>query len=78
MRPVRERQRVALVRDAEAVQRYEVELACWDKGFSAWKRDKRTDEEPPLGPDYPPPVRYVVSDTTVEALAPILRANPRG
>ena len=78
MRPVRERQQAALVRHLEAVQRFEIDLACWDKSFTAWKRDKQTVEEPPLRPEYPASVRYVVSDTTVEALAPILQANPRG
>src|SRR5207249_1962604 len=34
--------------------------------------------EPPRKPEPPNSVRYVVGDVTVEALAPILKANPRG
>jgi hypothetical protein len=45
--------------------------------LSAWKRDKNTKEPPPKKPDPPRAVRYVVQDTSVEALAPLLLANPR-
>jgi hypothetical protein len=78
MRPVRGRQRRALERYAEAVKGYEADLARWEKGYAAWKRDKNTAGDPPAKPDPPQAERYVVSDTTVEALAPILLANPRG
>ncbi|MBM3979087.1 MAG: DUF3987 domain-containing protein, partial [Planctomycetes bacterium] len=44
----------------------------------AWKRAKGAADDPPAKPDVPDAVRYIVSDTTVEALAPIMMANPRG
>jgi hypothetical protein len=78
MRPVRERQRKALERYAEEIKKYEAGLACWEKDMAAWKRDKHAASDPPPKPEPPQAERFVVSDTTVEALAPILLANPRG
>jgi hypothetical protein len=78
MRPVRDRQRKALDRHAEEMKQYEAELARWEKDYAAWKRSKDATEEPPAKPDAPHAERSIVSDTTVEALAPILQANPRG
>jgi hypothetical protein len=78
MRPVRERQRKALERHAEEMKQYEADLARWEKDMTAWKRDKDSASDPPEKPDPPQAERFIVSDTTVEALAPILRANPRG
>jgi hypothetical protein len=78
MRPVRERQRKALERHVEEMRQYEAELARWEKDYTAWKRSKDATEEPPAKPDAPHAERYIVSDTTVEALAPLLLANPRG
>jgi hypothetical protein len=78
MRPIRERQRKALERHAEEMKQYELDLARWEKELAAWKRDKDTTNDPPPKPEPPQAERHVVSDTTVEALAPILLANPRG
>jgi hypothetical protein len=78
MRPVRERQRKALERHAEEVKQYEGDLARWDKAMAAWRRAKDAGGDPPEKPDPPQAERFIVSDTTVEALAPILLANPRG
>ncbi|MBM3982084.1 MAG: DUF3987 domain-containing protein, partial [Planctomycetes bacterium] len=76
MRPARERQRRALDRHAEVMKEYEANLARWEKDFAAWKRAKGAADDPPAKPDVPDAVRYIVSDTTVEALAPIMMANP--
>ncbi|NMC21107.1 MAG: DUF3987 domain-containing protein, partial [Thermogutta sp.] len=57
--------------------RFEAELARYERDIAAWKRDKRADD-PPQKPEPPTARRIVVSDTTVEALGPILRDNPRG
>ena len=78
LRPVRERQRKALERHAEKMKQYEANLARWEKDMTAWKRDKDAPSDPPEKPDPPQAERFIVSDTTVEALAPILLANPRG
>src|SRR5262249_55533718 len=78
MRPVRERQRKALGCHDEAMREHEADLARWEKEQAAWKRTDGDGGEPPRKPPPPPAERYVVSDTTVEALAPILLENPRG
>ena len=78
LRPVRERQRKALERHAEEMKRYEADLARWEKGMADWRRDKNALSDPPEKPDPPRAQRFIVSDTTVEALAPILLDNPRG
>ena len=57
---------------------YEVELLKYDKKLIAWRRATGMDTDPPEKPPKPEPVRYLVNDTTVEALAPILLANWRG
>src|SRR5262249_18724659 len=78
MRSVRERQRKALERHAEAVKQHEADLARWEKDMAAWKRDNNAGADPPTKPEQPQAERFVASDTTVEALAPILLTNPRG
>jgi len=78
MKTIRERQGKALQRYAESMNDHEVDLACYEKAIAAWKRDKKTDEPPPTKPDPPQAERCIVSDATVEAMAPLLLANPRG
>jgi hypothetical protein len=78
MRPVRDRQRESLERHAEAARDYEAELARWEKEMTAWKRNQSTTDAPAPKPQPPAAERFLVSDTTVEALAPILLENPRG
>jgi hypothetical protein len=78
MRPIRERQGKALKRHAEAIKRHEADLARWEKDMAEWKKDKAAAGDPPPKPDPPQAERLIVADTTVEALAPILQANPRG
>lgn len=78
LRPLRDRQQKLLEQHQRAMERYEVELAKWEKAHARWKRGKNAEEPPPTKPVRPEAGRYVVDDTTVEALSPILRANPRG
>lgn len=78
MQPMRDRQRKSLESHFKVEQQHQDDLAYYDKAMMAWKRDKKTTDPPPTKPDPPQAVRYIVSDTTVEALAPLLRANPRG
>jgi hypothetical protein len=77
MRPIRDRQGKAMERHKEAMKQYQAELARWEKEMAAWKRNKAAGD-PPERPNPPPCERLVVSDVTVEALAPILLENPRG
>jgi len=76
MRPVRERQRKALERHAEKMKQYKADLACWERNMTAWKR--KGSGLPPAEPEEPRAERFIVSDTTVEAIGPILLDNPRG
>jgi len=78
MRPIRERQRKALERHAEAMRQYEAAMAHHEKAMAEWKRDKKSTDDPPERPEAPHAKRCIVSDTTVEALAPLLLSNPRG
>jgi len=78
MRPIRERQRKALERHADAMREYEADLARYEKALAEWKRDRKAANDPPEKPQAPQAERCIVSDTTVEALAPLLLANPRG
>ncbi len=62
---------------AEAEKRYQADLLRYEVDRAAYVKDRSTGE-PPEKPEPPGAVRHVVSDTTIEALAPILLANPRG
>lgn len=55
--------------------RYEAELAGWKRQAAKGQGDAG---DPPVKPAPPIARRYIVSDTTTEALAPILLGNPRG
>jgi hypothetical protein len=69
MRPVRERQ-------SEAFKVFEAQQREYEAALEAWNERKKGER----GEKPQPPTceRFIVSDTTVEALAPILLANPRG
>ncbi|ASV76193.1 hypothetical protein THTE_3592 [Thermogutta terrifontis] len=58
-------------------QQYKVNLLAYEKALAEWKRAKDSGE-PPEEPKEPMARRILVKDTTVEAIAPILQANPRG
>lgn len=55
--------------------RYEAELTGWKRQAAKGHGDAG---DPPEKPNPPIARRYIVSDTTTEALAPILLGNPRG
>jgi hypothetical protein len=69
MRPVRERQSRAFKVFEAQQQEYEAALEAWQEAKKGERGEK---------PQPPSCERFIVSDTTVEALAPILLANPRG
>jgi hypothetical protein len=63
----------------EAVATYERDLLQYESDLAHWKRKKQDERgDPPKKPKEPQAVRYLVSDPTIEALAPIQLANPRG
>lgn len=69
MRPIRERQ-------SKAFKLFEAQQSEYESALEAWNEAKKGER----GEKPEPPVceRFIVSDTTVEALAPILLENPRG
>lgn len=74
------RQRLAFAEHAERMLEHDRAMLEHDANVAAWKRDlaKGRGGAPPDKPVRPAATRYVVSDTTIEALAPILADNPRG
>lgn len=69
MRSIRERQSRAFKVFAAQQQEYEADLETWQNSKKGDRGEK---------PQPPSCERYIVSDTTVEALAPLLVENPRG
>jgi len=77
MKPIRKFQRRALKRYSQEMAEYEADMVVYGKEFKEWEKS-RDGGEPPVMPVEPRATRYIVSDVTVEALAPLLQANPRG
>ncbi|HRR86054.1 MAG TPA: DUF3987 domain-containing protein [Phycisphaerae bacterium] len=77
LQPVYHLQAKAMKQAAAAQDLYEKALLRYDKELSEWKRRKNAGD-PPAKPEPPQAERMHVSDITVEAIAPILLANPRG
>jgi len=55
LRAVRERQRKALKRHADAMRGYEAELLHYEKALAQWNRDKKATDDPPTKPEAPQP-----------------------
>lgn len=85
MSPIRKVQAEAFKEHDVARAEWEADHLRYEAELTAWKRDavkRRPDDgysvAPPEKPIPPAARRFVVSDTTTEALAPILLDNPRG
>lgn len=82
MKPARKAQAAAFKEYALAQAAWEADYLRYEAELLAWKRaagsDKGQAGDPPEKPVAPIARRYIVSDTTIEALAPILLGNPRG
>ncbi|MFA6045872.1 MAG: YfjI family protein, partial [Phycisphaerales bacterium] len=77
--PLRQRQREAFKSHEAEMQEHAVALAKYETARQQWmSRGMSKNETPPPRPAEPQPERHIVQDVTVEALAPILKANPRG
>lgn len=75
--PIRTRQEDALAVHSDQMAEYADTLARYERDLGAWKRSK-ADTSPPCKPAQPVADRCWTDDTTVEALAVLLRDNPRG
>lgn len=60
---------------AEAAEKYEQELAGYDRDLAKWKKLRNSSDSPPRKPEPPPCNRFLTSDTTIEALAALLAAQ---
>lgn len=77
LKPVKDRQRDAFRRHADAMAQFGADELEHVKALDAWKRSK-TNGEPPTPPIEPDAERYLADDTTIESLAGLLRNQPRG
>ena len=63
----------------EMLDQYKRDKLLHEADVSLWKKSGRSKgEPPPEEPKEPQPVRYLVNDATIEALAELLENNPRG
>ena len=76
MKPLYEAQGVAMQQHTEEMTEHERRAEAYDAEHRNWR--KNGDGEPPEKPEPPIAPRFIVADTTVEALAPMLADNPRG
>lgn len=76
-RAIEELQRRALMDHDEELKRYKAKVYAYDVRRAAWVK-KGGAGDPPEEPDKPVPERLYCSDTTIEALAPLLKDRWRG
>ena len=64
----------------EAVEQYKQEMMAFRADVKQYEAARRKDAagEPPMEPERPVQIRYLVRDTTLEALCALLADNPRG
>lgn len=64
----------------KAAKEYKTKALEYKKQLREWKanRTEQPEETPPDEPEAPVPIRTLVQDSTVEALAPMLLASPKG
>lgn len=67
---------------AGAMEEYEADLAAYEANLAEWRKraaaGRTSGEERPQKPEPPIARRGILTDATVEAIAPILADNPRG
>ncbi|MBX3410388.1 MAG: DUF3987 domain-containing protein [Phycisphaeraceae bacterium] len=82
MKPIRKAQAAAFKEYEAARAEWEAQYMRYEAELTGWKRRAAKGHgdagDPPEKPTPPIARRYIVSDTTTEALAPILLGNPRG
>ena len=57
---------------------HDIELEQHDDAIKQWKKSNRDPDRRPVKPHPPTATRYIVNDTTSEALIRVLSENPRG
>lgn len=74
--PLHARHAKLIAANEQAAKEHADAMKCYEAELLKWKR--KPDGDPPAEPQPPAFERALIEDTTIEALAPILRANPRG
>jgi hypothetical protein len=74
--PLKERQKRDVDAFSAANSQYLTDLKAYKREYKSW--EKKCEGEEPQQPGRPLRRRCIVQDSTIEALAPILSANPRG
>jgi hypothetical protein len=74
---IRDRQHAAMERYAAERADHEATAATYERDAAQWRQGKR-EGPPPAKPDEPKPERFWTDDATTEAVALLLRDNPRG
>jgi len=80
-RPAARRDAEALREHREALKQHAVEVAQHEKAMRGWERGSGTgnlNATPPAAPEAPACERHLTNDTTLEGLAAMLAASPRG
>ncbi len=75
--PLRAWQAEELRRHKELMKEHERDVLEYERNLTAWKKTKGVCD-PPEHPQEPTCARAIVSDVTIESLAPMLENNPRG
>lgn len=78
LKPLRELQTESFKDYATRADRYKAERLRYEKTLAMWKRDRQSQSDPPKKPTPPACRRFIVTDTTLKALGPILLANWQG
>jgi hypothetical protein len=78
LEPIRALQQRANEEYEAALKKYLQDYEIYERERARWHKGKSDSIVPPEKPAPPPMIKYWVSDITVEALAMVLQANPRG
>lgn len=78
LRPVRDIQRLALDEYDDRLKEYEHDRKVYSRALKKYETGRDDSDLPPVEPERPACYRIIVNDTTIEALVPILKSNPRG
>jgi len=77
LQPTRDRQSKAMDEHAKRMSQYQNDLLRYDRDLAGWKKSK-AGGDPPMKPDEPIADRCWCDDLTPEALAVLLKNQPRG
>lgn len=78
VKPLADVEHSAQLENKAALTEYENRKLQYEKDLARWKSDKGGAVPMPEKPEPPRRKRYIVADTTLEALAPLIEENPRG